>query len=67
MPGTRVYAEHSHSLTLLGRELYEAHSAFDEQMERGFIQFLQRYTDEELGFIVRLLDDVSVTSFLNVE
>jgi DNA-binding MarR family transcriptional regulator len=54
-------------LTPLGRELFLAHRAFDQQMERGFIQFLQRYNDDELGFMVRVLQDVVETSFLHPE
>lgn len=52
-------------LTPLGRELFEAHRAFDQQMERGFIHFLNRYSGAELQFIVRLLQDLSATSFLS--
>jgi len=52
-------------LTPLGRELFEAHRAFDEQMEHGFIQFLGRYSVDELGFIVRLLEDIAGASFLH--
>lgn len=54
-------------LTPLGREVFEAHRAFDAQMERGFIQFLEHYDTDELAFIVRLLEDLAVTSFLHPE
>ena len=54
-------------LTPLGREVFEAHRAFDDQMERGFIEFLGRYNKDELAFIVRLLGDIAETSFLNLE
>ncbi len=36
-------------------------------MARGFIQFLQSYTPDELRFIVRILHDFTETSFLKVE
>jgi DNA-binding MarR family transcriptional regulator len=52
-------------LTPLGRELFLAHRAFDQQMERGFVQFMQRYEPHELSFIVRVLQDALGTSFLN--
>lgn len=52
-------------LTPLGRQLFHAHRAFDQQMERGFIQFLQRYNSDELRFVVRVLEDIAQTSFLN--
>jgi DNA-binding MarR family transcriptional regulator len=54
-------------LTPLGRELFHAHRAFDQQMEKGFVQFLQRYDAEELRFMVRVLQDITETSFLNPE
>src|SRR5215216_3318415 len=44
--------------TPLGKELFQAHRAFDEQMEKDFIQFLQKYDEKELRFIVRALHDV---------
>lgn len=53
--------------TPLGKELYVAHRAFDQQMERGFVQFLKRYDGDELQFIVRVLHDILETSFLNPE
>jgi len=52
--------------TALGKELFEAHRAFDEQMEKSFIQFLQRYSLGELQFMVRVLQDVAEVSFLNL-
>jgi DNA-binding MarR family transcriptional regulator len=54
-------------MTPLGRELVHAHRAFDEQMERGFNQFLERYKADELHFIVHVLQDVMKTSFLYSE
>lgn len=54
-------------LTPLGRELFQVHRAFDEQMEKGFVQFLQRYSEDELQFLVRLLHDAMQTSFLTPE
>jgi DNA-binding MarR family transcriptional regulator len=53
-------------LTPLGRELSEAHGAFDQQMEKGFITFLRRYNSDELKFLARLLRDISETSFINL-
>lgn len=53
-------------LTPLGRELFHLHRTFDEQMERGFIQFLQRYTPDELRLLVRVLQDAAETSFLRL-
>jgi len=51
-------------LTPLGRELFEVHRAFDEQMERGFLRFLQRYSAAELRFLVRVLHEATEASFL---
>ena len=53
-------------LTSLGRELFTFHRAFDRQMERGFVRFLQRYTTEELQFLVRVLQDTLEVSFLDL-
>ena len=52
--------------TPLGGELFRAHHAFDQAMERGFVAFLRRYSVEELRFLVRLLGDISETSFLDI-
>jgi DNA-binding MarR family transcriptional regulator len=54
-------------MTPLGRELVLAHRAFDEQMERGFNQFLERYKTDELRLMVRVLQDVMKASFLYPE
>jgi DNA-binding MarR family transcriptional regulator len=53
--------------TPLGKELFQAHRAFDEQMEKGFIQFLQKYDEDELRFIIRVLRDITEVKFLNPE
>jgi DNA-binding MarR family transcriptional regulator len=51
-------------LTPLGRDVYLFHRAFDERMERGFLQFLQRYETSELHVLVRVLRDAAHASFL---
>jgi DNA-binding MarR family transcriptional regulator len=53
-------------LTPLGRELFQVHRAFDEQMGRGIIHFLQQYSVDELRLLVRVLHDASETSFLTL-
>ena len=53
-------------LTPLGRELFEVHQAFDQQMERGFIRFLQRYDADELRLLMRMLQDSLKVSFLDL-
>ncbi len=53
-------------LTPLGRELFHVHRAFDEQMERGFRQFLQRYRPDELRLLVAILQDATEASFLDL-
>ena len=53
--------------TPLGKELFQAHRAFDEQMEKSFVQFLKKYDEKELRFIVRLLRDIKEVTFLNLE
>ncbi|HMK08298.1 MAG TPA: winged helix DNA-binding protein [Anaerolineales bacterium] len=53
-------------LTPLGRQLYDVHRAFDSQMERGFMRFLERYDPGQLDFIVRVLQETIETSFLEL-
>jgi len=53
-------------LTPLGRELFHFHRAFDEQMERGFMRFLQRYDASELRLLVRVLHDATEASFITL-
>ena len=53
-------------LTPLGRDLYQTHRAFDERMERGLRRFLRRYSDSELDLLVRMLREVTETSFLTL-
>jgi DNA-binding MarR family transcriptional regulator len=53
-------------LTPLGRELFEVHRAFDAQMERGFVRFLQRYPPDELRLLARVLQDATEASFLTL-
>ncbi|HEV2458480.1 MAG TPA: winged helix DNA-binding protein [Ktedonobacterales bacterium] len=53
-------------LTPLGRQLFEVHRRFDEQMERGFRRFLERYATDELRLLVRVLRDATEASFLTL-
>jgi DNA-binding MarR family transcriptional regulator len=53
-------------LTPLGKQLFQVHRAFDEQMERGFVQFLKRYTPDELCLLARVLQDATEASFLTL-
>ena len=51
-------------LTPLGSEVFHAHRAFDQQMERGFYAFMTRFNADEIRFLTRVLQDVLDTSFL---
>jgi DNA-binding MarR family transcriptional regulator len=53
--------------TSMGKELFQAHRAFDEQMEKSFVRFLKKYDDDQLRFIVRVLRDVTEVPFLDLE
>jgi DNA-binding MarR family transcriptional regulator len=53
--------------TPLGKALFEAHQAFDKQMEKGFIEFLNKYDKAELRFMVRVLRDITEVTFLNTQ
>jgi DNA-binding MarR family transcriptional regulator len=50
----------------LGRDLYDLHRTFDERMERGFIQFLQRYDAATLRLLADVLRDATEASFLQL-
>ena len=64
LPGNKK--EKMFRLTPLGKELFEVHRAFDEQMERGFLHFLQRYSADELRLLIRVLQDATRASFLTL-
>jgi hypothetical protein len=53
-------------LTSLGKDLFDLHREFDEQMERGFIQFLQRYDAAALRLLASVLRDATEASFLQL-
>src|SRR5260370_11610720 len=53
-------------LAPLGRDVFHVHRAFDEQMERGFLRFLQRYEIDELHLLVRILHDATEASFVTL-
>jgi DNA-binding MarR family transcriptional regulator len=53
-------------LTPLGRQLCELHRRFDEQIERGFSRFLQRYDADDLRLLVRVLRHATEASFLTL-
>jgi DNA-binding MarR family transcriptional regulator len=53
-------------LTPLGKDLFELHHAFDEQMERGFNRFLQGYDVDALRLLVSILQDATEASFLQL-
>lgn len=53
-------------LTALGQAMFEVHRAFDEQMERGFLRFLERYDPDELRLLVRILREATEASFLTL-
>ena len=50
--------------TSLGKELYRAHRAFDEQMEKSFVKFLEKYDEDELQLLIRVLRDATELTFL---
>jgi DNA-binding MarR family transcriptional regulator len=53
-------------LAPLGKDLFDLHHSFDEQMERGFIRFLQGYDAEALRLLVAILRDATEASFLQL-
>jgi DNA-binding MarR family transcriptional regulator len=53
-------------LTRRGRELFTVHRAFDEQMQRGIVRFLERYQPDDLRLLRHVLREASETSFLSL-
>jgi len=51
--------------TPLGKELFNLHHAMHQQIERSATQFLQKYESGELEFVIRILQDVLATSWVN--
>ena len=51
--------------TSLGKEIFLAHQAFDQKMEKGFTKFLKKYSPEELDFMIRILRDFVEVKFLS--
>ena len=51
--------------TPLGKEIFLAHQAFDQKMEKGFIAFLEKYEPQELNLVVRILRDFAKANLLN--
>jgi DNA-binding MarR family transcriptional regulator len=50
--------------TPLGKQIFEAHQAFDQEMAKSFTKFLKKYNFEELDFIVSILQDLLKAKFL---
>lgn len=53
-------------LTPLGGQVFHAHRAFDQQMERGYYVFMERFTPNQLHFLAQVLQEVLNTSFLEL-
>jgi DNA-binding MarR family transcriptional regulator len=53
-------------LTPLGQRFDAAHQAFDAQLVRGFNRFIERYDGDEVGLMIKVLQDVLETSFLEL-
>lgn len=51
--------------TPFGRQIFEAHQLFDQEMAKGFTKFLKKYDPEELSFISRILQDLVKVKFLD--
>jgi len=53
-------------LTPPGKQLNALHQQFDNLMASGFRRFLRRYSPDELRLLIRILQDVSEVSFLDL-
>ncbi|ABS22212.1 MarR family transcriptional regulator [Bacillus cytotoxicus] len=53
--------------TSLGKELFHLHQALHQEINKGVVQFLSRYTQEELQFVTRFLSDTLEASWVTME
>ena len=53
--------------TPLGKQVFEAHQAFDQEMAKSFTKFLKKYDPDELDFVVRILQDLVRAKFLDIQ
>ncbi|WP_152396019.1 helix-turn-helix domain-containing protein [Paenibacillus guangzhouensis] len=53
--------------TSLGKEIFDLHQALHRQIDKGVHRFLQRYSEDELKFIMQCLQDVLEASWVQVE
>ncbi|MDQ0724230.1 DNA-binding MarR family transcriptional regulator [Paenibacillus sp. W4I10] len=54
-------------MTELGQGIYRLHQAMHQQIDLGANRFLQRYTEDELQFLVHALRDTAHTSWFHSE
>lgn len=54
-------------MTKLGQDIYRLHQAMHQQIDLGANRFLQRYTEDELQFLVHALRDTAHTSWFHSE
>ena len=52
-------------MTPLGKEIFLAHRAFDQKMEKGFLKFLKKYDADKLQVVIDILQDFLKTKLLN--
>lgn len=55
------------TLTPAGREIFKLHGALHEQMDLGISLFLRRYSEDELRFLNRSMQDTIDASWVNFE
>jgi len=53
--------------TSLGKEIFDLHQALHRQIDKGVHRFLQRYSEDELKFIMQCLHDVLEASWVQAE
>ncbi|WP_312114924.1 MarR family transcriptional regulator [Brevibacillus reuszeri] len=51
--------------TSVGNEVFDLHSKLHERIEVGVTRFLQKYTEEELRLMIRVLSDSLTASWIN--
>ncbi|MNI96298.1 hypothetical protein D3C73_1547120 [compost metagenome] len=53
--------------TDLGNELCNLHRMLHEEINKNFVKFVSKYSSEELIFLNKILNDLSNTSFVNID
>lgn len=55
------------STTELGNELCNLHNLLHKEIKKNYVKFIEKYSEQELIFLEKILDDLSKTSFVKID